>query len=238
MNRFKNNPTLLLLLLIMGYQVIRGGQSQSISAWIMDTLMILPGIVIGLSFHEYAHAQVATLCGDPTPRQQGRVTLNPFAHFDPVGLIALLFIRFGWGKPVMIQPRYFKKPRRDEFLVAISGVTMNLILATLFMGGIRLLYQLTPDFFMTSMGAIVQEILIQVVVINLVLMVFNLLPIPPLDGFNVLTQIFNLRNTDFYYKVYDKGFLILMLLIILNVTGRILQPSVSFLFNTLFNLFF
>lgn len=238
MDRLLRNPTLLLLVGLLLFRSLQNGSFSDPSAWILDTLVVLPGIIIGLSFHEFAHALTATLCGDPTPKWQGRVTVNPLAHFDPVGFLALLFIRFGWGKPVMIQPRNFRKPRRDELLVALSGVTMNFILATLFMGLIRLLYEWSPAFLYGSMGPVVQDVLLQVVVINLVLMVFNLLPVPPLDGFNVLTQIFDLRRTAFYERVYDKGFVILMLLILFNVTGRILQPTVFFLFDMLYGWFF
>ena len=91
--------------------------------------MMLPGIIIGLAFHEFAHAAVAFKLGDPTPKMQGRVTINPLAHIDPVGLAALLFAGFGWGVPVQINPSNFKKRRRDELLVSLAGVTMNLVIA-------------------------------------------------------------------------------------------------------------
>lgn len=207
-------------------------------AWLMDTLMILPGIVIGLSFHEFAHAFVADRCGDPTPRAQGRVTINPFAHIDPIGFVALLFIGFGWGKPVTINPNNFKKRRFYELLIGLAGVVMNLLLAILFMGLLKLLYTVELTFMLSAMGKIVSDIIVQIVAINIVLMVFNLLPVPPLDGFGVITQIFNLEGTRFYYEVYNKGMLILMALILFNVTGRILTPCVNFIYNGLAGLFF
>ncbi len=238
MKRFFSNPMALILIFFMAYQAISGGRYSSPMDWFIDTLMILPGIVIGLSFHEFAHAWVADRCGDPTPRYQNRVTINPAAHIDPIGFIALLFIGFGWGRPVMINPGNFKKQRRDELLVALAGVTLNLILAFLFMGVMRLLYQFALGFMLTELGMILQAIIFWIIRINIVLMVFNLLPIPPLDGFNVITQIFNLRETEFYYRVYDKGFLILMVLILFNVTGRILGPSVSWIYNAIGGIFF
>ncbi|NLT47789.1 MAG: site-2 protease family protein, partial [Clostridiales bacterium] len=167
-----------------------------------------------------------------------RVTINPAAHIDPIGFIALLFIGFGWGKPVMINPNNFRKPRRDELLVALAGVTLNLILAFLFMVLLWLLYKYAIGFMLSDLGMILQDILISIIFINIVLMVFNLLPIPPLDGFNVITQIFNLRNTEFYYRVYDKGFVILMVLILFNITGRILTPAVSWVYSTLMGILF
>ena len=99
---------------------------------ILTKLLMLPGIIIGLSFHEFAHAWMSDKLGDPTPRRQGRVTINPMAHIDPIGFLALLLVGFGWGKPVQIDPGYYKHRRRDEFLVGIAGVTMNLLLAIAF----------------------------------------------------------------------------------------------------------
>ena len=99
---------------------------------ILTKLLMLPGIIIGLSFHEFAHAWMSDKLGDPTPRRQGRVTINPMAHIDPIGFLALLLVGFGWGKPVQIDPGYYKHRRRDEFLVGIAGVTMNLLIAVIF----------------------------------------------------------------------------------------------------------
>ncbi len=238
MSRFFANPATLILVALMAFQAISDGRYASPMEWLMSTLTVLPGIIIGLSFHEFAHAWAANRCGDPTPKYQNRITINPAAHIDPIGFIALIFIGFGWGKPVMINPNNFRKPRRDELLVALAGVTLNLILAVLFMGTLRLLYEFAAPFMISDMGQILHDILISVVFINLVLMIFNLLPIPPLDGFNVITQIFNLRNTEFYYRVYDKGFFVLMILILFNITGRILTPAVSAVFSALAELFF
>lgn len=229
---------ILVLIMLMAFNAVTSGRYANPMDWIMRTLIILPGIILGLSFHEFAHAWVANRCGDPTPKYHNRITINPAAHIDPLGFLALIFIGFGWGRPVVINPNNFRKPRRDELLVSLAGVTMNLILAFIFMGTIRLLYEFALGFMLSDLGMILQDILIWVVHINIVLMVFNLLPIPPLDGFNVLTQIFNLRNTEFYYRVYDKGFLILMILIVFNVTGRILTPAVSNIYTLLAGIFF
>ncbi|HHX13989.1 MAG TPA: site-2 protease family protein [Clostridiales bacterium] len=237
MRRFFSNPLTLLLLVVMAFQTITSGRFESPLEWLKITLMILPGILIGLTLHEFSHAFVAYRLGDPTPKQQGRVTINPLAHIDPVGMIALLFIGFGWGRPVEINPAYFRKRRRDEFLVAIAGVTMNFILAVIFMAALGLLIRSGSDFLRTDPGVIVMYVLSQIVAINLVLMIFNLLPIPPLDGFTILTEIFNLRHTQFYRQVYDKGFLLLILLILFNITGRVLSPAVGFLYQLLAKIF-
>lgn len=198
---------------------------------IITKLLMLPGIIVGLSFHEFAHAFTSDRLGDPTPRRQGRVTLNPLAHIDWMGFIALLLFGFGWGKPVQIDPSYYKNRRRDEFLVGIAGVTMNLILAVLFSIPLRLMRSAVS-------GAVVQDlafIIYYAVMINLVLMVFNLIPCPPLDGWGLLTQIFKLDRYPWWYQVYQRGGFILLLLVVTNMTGRIITPIVSSLMGILLN---
>lgn len=201
---------------------------------IMNKLLMLPGIIVGLSFHEFAHAWVSDKLGDPTPRRQGRVTLNPLAHIDWVGFAALLLVGFGWGRPVQIDPSYYKNRRRDEFLVGIAGVTMNLILAVLFSVPVRLMRN---TFAGGSVSAMFAEnlflILLYAVMINLVLMVFNLIPCPPLDGWGLITQIFKLDRYQWWYEVYRRGTWILLLLILFNATDRILSPIVTFFMNIL-----
>ena len=201
----------------------------SLMDYVMDTLWILPGLIIGFAMHEFAHAWVSDRLGDPTPRAQGRVTLNPMAHFDPVGFLALMFCGFGWGIPVEIDPRYYKHPRRDELLVSLAGVVMNLIVAIVFSFIVHFVYINVPYdklSYGTLMGTLF-NILLQVVIVNVVLMVFNLIPVPPLDGFGIITEIFNLREKSFYYTLYNYGFPILMILLIVGVVDKILNPMVN-----------
>ena len=205
---------------------------------LIGKLIYLPAIIVGLSFHEFAHAAVASKLGDPTAKSLGRVTINPLAHIDVLGFLALLLIGFGWGKPVPIDPRYFKHRRRDEILVSLSGVTMNLILAILFTGILKLLDQSANPFFATAPGGILIQMLVGCIWINLVLLIFNLIPIPPLDGFHVLAEVLNLRRTPLYYQIYEKGPFLLLLLIFFNLTDLILGPGVQFAYQILFNLFF
>lgn len=234
----RNNPIAVLLIAYMAYQSFSRSQGMSLMDWVMAKVMILPAILIGLSFHEFAHAFVADRLGDKTPRLQGRVTVNPAAHVDFFGIIALFFIGFGWGKPVEVDQRNFKHIRRDGILVDLAGVTVNLILAIIFAGILKLLVTFQPGFMSSSVGDIVIEMIFAVVSINIVLMIFNLLPIPPLDGFGILTEVFNLREKEWYYQIYDKGFLILLVLIVFNITGKILVPAVQFVTGIVMNLFF
>lgn len=238
MRRFVN-PTFLILILIMAVMSFTSGRFSNPLDWLMNMLLSLPAIVIGLSFHEFGHAIAAHKLGDMTPKYQGRVTLNPMAHMDPFGFLCLMVAGFGWGIPVQIDSRNFKNPRRDELIVSVAGVAMNLIIAIAAAGVFKLFFTFAGSFIAYSyMGVVVQKILVNIIVINLVLMIFNLLPIPPLDGFGIATELFNLRNKAFYYQIYDKGFLILMVLIMLNVTDIVLNPLVRICYSGIMGIFF
>ena len=231
------NPITLIALLLLAVSVTSGRDFSNPLGFVIDMLYRIPGLLIGITIHEFAHAKAANLLGDPTPKLQGRVTLNPFKHFDLFGLIAILLIGFGWGKPVIINPLYFKKKRRDGFIVSIAGVTTNFIAAFLFTG---LYVFLLPRFDYGINPALTTEILFNIIsgiiTINLALMIFNLLPIPPLDGFNMVTEIFDLRRYDFWYTLYNWGFPILMVLIMLGVTGRILRPALRGIVDMFFGM--
>ena len=194
---------------------------------ILTKILMLPGIILGLSFHEFAHAWVSDKLGDPTPRREGRVTINPMAHIDWIGFLALLLVGFGWGKPVMIDPRYYKNRRRDEFLVAIAGVTMNLILAVIISIPVRMMMKHYATTAPSDLVYNIYLILFYAVSINVVLMIFNLLPGPPLDGWNIVTQLFRLDKYDWWYKVYRYGTYILLALIVFNITDLVLTPLVN-----------
>ena len=229
---FRNtNPAMLIVLLILLVNNMLNS-NQSIGAWIVDQLLILPGIIIGLTFHEAAHGYVSHWLGDPTPKLQGRLSLNPMSHIDPIGFIALFFCGFGWGQPVEINPAYYKHRRRDEFLVSIAGVVTNLIIAVLASFAIKGFCSLV-DWQLYGVNEIIFYILYYIVAINLVLMVFNLIPIPPLDGFGLVTEAFDLRRYDWYWTIYNNGPMILMIAIIFDVTDFILTPAVNFFINLL-----
>ena len=200
---------------------------------ILTKILMLPGIIIGLSFHEFAHAWMSDKLGDPTPRRQGRVTVNPLAHIDPIGFLALLLVGFGWGKPVQIDPGYYKHRRRDEFLVSIAGVTMNLLLAIIFSIPARWMVKAFSGVAASDLVYNIYLMLFYIASINIVLMIFNLIPCPPLDGWGIITQIFRLDRYSWWYKVYQYGTWILLALIIFNVTDRIITPLVSMILGVL-----
>ncbi|HEX2987572.1 MAG TPA: site-2 protease family protein [Chloroflexota bacterium] len=148
----------------------------------LDSLLLfVPAFVIAIAMHEASHAFAATILGDPTPRVQGRLSLNPLRHLDPLGTITLFLVGFGWGKPVVVNPRYFKvNPLAGMALTAVAGPLMNVLLALLFALPFRMQWHMVgwPLAFAEAVASI-----------NLLLAVFNLIPLPPLDGFSVLMGI-------------------------------------------------
>jgi len=237
MRNFFISPITLVCILFLAVQRIINNPYGSIREWVVQTLLLLPAIIIAISFHEFAHAKVAELSGDDVPRRQGRVTLNPAAHVDPVGFFFLIFAGFGWGRPVEINPENFRKKRLDLFLVSLAGVVMNLILAFLFCGLWVLFVKQTNLNLNEGIGDILYTLLYNVVAMNLILCVFNLIPVPPLDGFNVVTEIFNLRQTKFYHYAYQYGYLVLIALVVFDFTDYILGPAVNWLFSMMVRVF-
>jgi Zn-dependent protease len=226
------DPLFWVMIAILVVERLLQGNVNIFDAFI-DKLLILPGIIIGVTLHEAGHAYSSYWLGDPTPKAQGRLSLSPFAHMDPLGFIFLLIAGFGWGKPVEINPYYYKNKRRDELIVSLAGVTVNLIIAVVFALITRGLVNLYGYSNEKNFIYYIALITTYVVFINLVLMVFNLIPCPPLDGWGIVTQIFNLRKYDWWYQVYRRGYLILMVLIIFNITDRILTPIVNWLYQLL-----
>ena len=234
MNNLRRNPMVpvILIFVLMAVNSLMRGNYANPMDWVIEKLMILPGILIGLSFHEFGHAYVSTKLGDPTPKLQGRVTINPMAHIDPVGMVCLLLCGFGWGIPVQINPSYYKNRRRDEILVGFAGVAMNLILAIIFSLLVRvavIVYQSTGS----EIASIFYYILKNVVMINVVLMVFNLLPVPPLDGFGIVTNLFNLQKYSWYEKYYQYGYFILIFMVLIGWVSTILTPVMDLIMRLL-----
>jgi len=169
-------------------------------------IFLIISLLLALSFHEAAHAWTANRLGDPTAKANGRLTLNPLAHLDPFGTLALIFIHIGWGKPVPVDLRNLRHPSRDNFLIALSGPAVNLILALI--GAIILHFGANiptiVDFFSTF------------ITLNIILMVFNLLPVPPLDGSKVWHLIL---SDESYYTLEQMGPFILMAVLIFSYTA-------------------
>jgi Zn-dependent protease len=203
--------------------------------------LLLPAVLLGFTVHEYSHAMVAVRLGDNTPRDQGRLTLNPISHIELIGLLMILLLGFGWAKPVQINPRNFKNPKNDEILVSLAGPFSNLLFGIVFALFVKLLFTLAPQIFYSGgLGPVLYQILSYFVWINLLLAVFNLFPIPPLDGSHILLSLIPDRFTQFKLVYTRYGRFILIALILLgSFTGYNLLPIgflTSRLYEGLYNL--
>ncbi|MBU0573873.1 MAG: site-2 protease family protein [Candidatus Margulisbacteria bacterium] len=189
--------------------------------FVFRTVVLVPIILICVSIHEYAHAKVADMLGDPTPRQAGRLTLNPISHIDPIGLIMLIIARIGWARPVPVNPYNFKNPEWGMTMVGLAGPVSNFFFAWV----LAVIFRFLPGY-----SSMAHYVIYQAIFINLALMVFNLLPIPPLDGSRIYTQYLP-SEWQFFLERY--GFIILVAFIILPPTQMLLFTVIQFFLNLL-----
>lgn len=186
---------------------------------LQEMLLGIPGLVIAMTFHEYAHARAAVSLGDFTPRLMGRLTLNPTAHIDPIGLLMLFLVRFGWAKPVMINPSNFRQPKRDDILVSLAGPMMNL-----FLGFVAFYVMLLINAHRLDVSQITYTIIQMIFVYNVNFAIFNMLPIPPLDGSHILR---NLLPPDLAYRYQTTerySILIMIVFIATPILSVVLMP--------------
>lgn len=195
----------------------------------MDIIFSAIGLIIAITIHEFSHAFVADRLGDPTPQASGRLTLNPLAHLDPLGTLMLFIAHFGWGKPVPIDPYNFKNPRRDETLVSIAGPASNFLLVIV----ISIIVKFIPVNPFTY-------ILFSFALTNLYLGVFNLLPIPPLDGSKIFLNMMSVEKAYEWEQAFEKyGYFIVAACLFLpvggsNIISLIVTPIVTAIVSFLF----
>lgn len=212
--------------------------SPEISRLLQEIALLAVPVLMAITFHEVAHGYVANLLGDPTARLAGRLTINPIKHLDVLGVLAFLVTRMiGWAKPVPVDPRYFRKPRRDMMLVALAGPVMNFLLAVACAVALRLLVVMAGGVVPGTVAYQVVRPLASMcaagVSVNLALGIFNLLPVPPLDGSNILA-FFLPPQTAWRYMAFGRwGFFLLLLLAVTGALGVIIGPPVTLLYNWL-----
>ena len=198
-------------------------------------IILLPILVFSLCFHEFSHGYIAYRLGDATAAQQGRLTLNPLAHLDPVGSIMLLFVGFGWAKPVPVNPVNFTNPRIDMIKVAFAGPASNIILA--FIGGSIL--RLFILFGLLQNQTMAQS-LYYFIYINIALAIFNMIPVAPLDGSQIFSNLISKNNPELAWKLQIYGPKVLMMLIFISIIMpqysifRIIMSPIINLFMFLF----
>ncbi len=189
-------------------------------------IILLPVILLVLTIHEFSHGYVAYKLGDPTAKMAGRLTLNPLSHIDPIGFILLLLVHIGWAKPVPVNPYRLRNPEKDMVLVALAGPFSNFIT-----GGLVALFL---RYFYTFMPPIINSMLLYFAFISFILCFFNLIPVPPLDGWRVASYF--IKDRELKYQLERGGiwllfaFLLIPSLIGIDILGMILRPFVNLSF--------
>jgi Zn-dependent protease len=199
---------------------------MDINAIIQQLIILAPPFLFAITFHELAHGYVAWHLGDPTAKNAGRLTMNPLKHLDPLGVLAFIIMKIGWAKPVPVNPVYFKDPYKGMLLVSLAGPGANMILAVFSAILVRMLIMvpILPIFVLRP----VAEMLVASVWINVMLAVFNLLPVPPLDGSKILMWVLPRDMARTYEKLEPFGFILLLLLFYLGVISSLIMPIIRF----------
>lgn len=215
-----------LLSLLRGYHVDLGTVAAQVISILFVILCILP-------LHELAHAWVANKLGDPTAKLEGRLTFNPLASVDPMGALALLLFGFGWAKPVPVDSRYFRKPKRDMAITALAGPVSNLLAA--FVGAVLVVVMeaFSPYNGFTNF---VYNVLWYYVVVNISLAVFNLIPMPPLDGSRIVAAFLSDRVMYTYYRYQNLFVMVMFLLLLSGALSGPLATAQTFFANIIFSL--
>ena len=232
-----SNPWMMILLIFLiadnlGYYLRTPGA-------FLGLVLTIPGILIAITFHEFAHAWTADRIGDDTPRKQGRLSLNPFKHIDPIGAILLLTAGFGWGKPVEINPNNFNRTisiRKGNALVSLAGPVMNFILAVIFSIIYGMLLAFGGSFLLTSAGEVISTVILYTITINVGLGVFNLIPLPPLDGSKVLVAFLPSKARAWYVNHERLLYIIFIAIWITPLASLIISPGISLINKGLMNL--
>ncbi len=206
--------------------------------WVI-LLLTIPGVLVAITFHEFAHAYVATKLGDDTPMLQNRLNLNPLSHIDPIGFALLLFAGFGWGKPVAINPRNFNhkySQTASEAIVAAAGPIMNFILAIVFTLLYCVILRFATSFAQTSIGDIIVSMIQYAIIVNLGLGIFNLIPLPPLDGSKILINFLSYNAKQWIYDHESIFYIIFLVIWITGLAGNIISPILNFLYTGLIHI--
>ncbi len=224
-----SNPWMIILLIWLIFDNISYYLTEP--GALLGLILSIPGILIAITFHEYAHAWAADKLGDDTPRRQGRLTLNPLKHIDPIGAILLLTAGFGWGKPVEINSNNFNRTvsiKKGNALVSLAGPAMNFILAIAFSIIYGLLNAFARGFILTTVGAVINSVIIYAISINVGLGVFNLIPLPPLDGSKILLAFLPSKARVWYMNHEYILYIVFIAIWVTPVAGLIISPAIKF----------
>ena len=195
-----------------------------------ELILMAPPLLLALTFHEFAHGYIAWRLGDPTPARQGRLSMNPLRHLDPLGTLAFFLIKFGWAKPVPVDASYFREPKQGMLLVVLAGPMSNLLLAVLSAVAIRLLAPVAISLHGQGLADTVTlpflVMLVNSVWINLLLCIFNLIPVLPLDGGRIAASFLPDRLSSSLRRYEQLGIVLILVLSLTGVLGNIIGPVV------------
>jgi len=204
---------------------------MDINQIILQIIILAPPFLFALTLHELAHGYVALRLGDPTAKNEGRLTMNPLKHLDPIGVLAFILIRIGWAKPVPVNQNYFKNPRKGMLFVALAGPGANIFLAvaSALLYKVLLLLPMLP----MAVGYPLSAMLKASVWINIMLALFNFLPIPPLDGSKILLGLLPPKAARSYERYETYGFILVLILFLTGIIGKIILPVIDFFYSFL-----
>ena len=229
-----------ILYIILALMVISTITKYTTSS-LLGILYTLPGVLIALTFHEYAHAFAADKLGDDTPRRQGKLTLNPLAHLDPVGSVMLVFAGIGWGRPVEINPRNFNRDismDKANAIVSFAGPLMNFILSIIFAIIYVLIYKFANiGFIYSQAGSILTTIISSAILTNVGLGIFNLIPLPPLDGSKILMNFLPYNGKVWFENNQHIFYIIFLAIWMLGIASSIISPIILGISNGIIDLF-
>ena len=193
-------------------------------------LLTIPGVIIAITFHEFAHAFAADKLGDDTPRRQNRLNLNPLSHIDPIGLFMLMFVHFGWGKPVEINPTNFNRKRSmsaQEAIVALAGPVTNIIIAIILTIILFAISTFASAFVLSQAGILVILALQMAISVNIGLGIFNLVPLPPLDGSKILLHFLPYNAKEWFINNKQIFYIIFIVMWFTNLISYIIAPVIN-----------
>lgn len=198
--------------------------------FLQQLIILAPPFLFALTIHEFSHGYIARYFGDPTAENMGRLTLNPLKHIDPIGVLCFFLIKIGWAKPVPVDPRYFKNPQKDMLWVSLAGPGSNLILAIASAVIVKFLL-MGAHFLPQAIMFPLEQMVRASIWINIMLAVFNLVPIPPLDGSKILMGLLP-KNMALSFARLDRfGFIILLVLFYTGILPKIIFPIIQFAHN-------
>ena len=230
-----------MIMIIIGILLLAAVMQYVANPGMLISLLIsAPAVLVAITFHEFAHAFVAERLGDDNARREGRLSLNPFSHLDPIGTLMLLVAGFGWGKPVHVDPRNYTRKmsmEKCEAIVSAAGPIMNILLAFIFALIYCAVYKFgSMQFLESTVGRVIMLILGAIVTTNIGLGVFNLIPLPPLDGSKIIMPFLPFNAKQWFISNGNIFYIIFVVIWITGIAGMIISPVINWITSGILNL--